>query len=134
MGDKLCVTDVGDPLPKATTSTAPFPSRTGYNEHPKLICIPIGGRCSDMRKLFTFKYARVFYGTFTLILGGIFAMFPMIPLGYIFLFIGAYLLQHRIPIFRNLMKWLRKQDKKGRLQRFEDKVDRFFQKKRKRKK
>jgi len=81
-----------------------------------------------MRRFFTFKYARVIYGTFILIVGLVFFMFPMIPLGYVLLFIGAYLLQHHIPVFARLMDWLRKRDKKGRLQQFENKVDRFFQK------
>jgi uncharacterized membrane protein HdeD (DUF308 family) len=79
-----------------------------------------------MKRLFSFKHARIFYGVIIFILGLVFAMVPMIPLGYIFLFLGAYLLQHKIPIFSRFMIWLRKRDKKGKLEKFENKVDKFF--------
>ena len=81
-----------------------------------------------MRKLFTFKYARLVYGIIILIIGAVSMLLPMIPLGYIGLFVGAYLLHHRIPMLERLMDWLREQDKQGRLQRFEDRVDNFFKK------
>lgn len=81
-----------------------------------------------MRKLFTFKYARVVYGIITMIIGAVSMLLPMIPLGYVGLFVGAYLLHHRIPMLERLMNWLREKDDKGRLQRFEERVDNFFKK------
>jgi hypothetical protein len=81
-----------------------------------------------MKKLFTFKYARVVYGVIILIIGAVSMLLPMVPLGYAGLFVGAYLLHHRIPMLERLMNWLRKKDEQGRLQRFEDRVERFFQK------
>lgn len=81
-----------------------------------------------MRKLFTFKYARIVYGSIILVIGAVSMLLPMIPLGYIGLFVGAYLLHHRIPMLERLMDWLREKDKQGRLQRFEDRVDNFFKK------
>lgn len=78
------------------------------------------------KRLFTFKYARLVYGTIILIVGAVAMLFPIIPLGYVGVFIGSYLLHHRVPILGRLMDWLRKKDKKGRLQRFEDKVEQFF--------
>jgi hypothetical protein len=79
-----------------------------------------------MRKLFTFKYARIVYGIMILLIGAVSMLLPMVPLGYIGLFVGAYLLHHRIPMLERLLDWLRKKDDKGRLQRFEDRVDNFF--------
>ncbi len=79
-----------------------------------------------MRKLFTFKYARIVYGIIILIIGAISMVLPMIPLGYIGLFVGSYLLHHRVPPLRRVMDWLREKDKKGRLQRFENWVDHLF--------
>lgn len=80
------------------------------------------------RSLFTFKYARLVYGTIILIIGAVVMLFPVIPLGYVGVFVGSYLLHHKIPILRRVMDWLRKKDDKGRLQRFEEKVEHFFQK------
>jgi hypothetical protein len=79
-----------------------------------------------MRKLFTFKYARIVYGIIILIIGAMSMVLPMIPLGYIGLFVGSYLLHHRVPPLRRVMDWLREKDKKGRLQRFENWVDHLF--------
>lgn len=66
------------------------------------------------------------YGLVAIFLGVIFFLIPWLPIGYIFLFIGSMLLESRIPLLRKLMKWLRKKDKKGRLQKVEDKVNSFF--------
>jgi uncharacterized membrane protein HdeD (DUF308 family) len=80
-----------------------------------------------MRRLFTFKYARVVYGIIVLLIGVVAMLIPMIPLGYVGVFIGAYLLHHRIPMLERLMNWLRERDDKGRLQGFEDWVEDLFQ-------
>ena len=80
-----------------------------------------------MKKLFTFRHARIVYGIIIFLIGAVTMVLPMIPLGYIGLFVGSYLLHHRIPPLKRLMDWLRKKDDQGRLQKFEDRVDRFFQ-------
>lgn len=77
-------------------------------------------------KLFKFKYSRTIYGSIALVLGVVFALIPVIPIGYIFLFIGAFLLTHRIPIFRRFKRWLRKRDDKGRLKKIEQKMEAIF--------
>jgi hypothetical protein len=79
------------------------------------------------KSLFTFKYARVVYGSIILAIGAATMLFPIIPMGYVGVFVGAYLLHHKIPFLERVMNWLRKKDKKGRLQGFEDKVEQFFQ-------
>jgi len=80
-----------------------------------------------MRKLFTFKYARIVYGIIILLIGAVTMLLPMVPLGYIGVFVGAYLLHHRIPMLKRVMNWLRERDEEGRLQQFEDWVDDLFQ-------
>ncbi len=77
-------------------------------------------------KLFKFKYSRTVYGSIALVLGVVFALIPVIPVGYLFLFIGAFLLTHRIPIFRRFKRWLKKRDDKGRLEKIEEKMEAFF--------
>lgn len=80
------------------------------------------------KSLFTFKYARVVYGSIILVIGAVAMLFPIIPMGYVGVFVGSYLLHHKVPFLERVMNWLRRKDEKGRLQRFEDKVERFFQK------
>ena len=66
------------------------------------------------------------YGIISMVLGVGFFVVPMLPFGYIFLFIGSLLLVNKVPAFKKLMKWLKKKDKKGRLEKVEGKVDNFF--------
>ena len=77
-------------------------------------------------KLFKFKYSRTVYGSIALVLGVVFALIPVIPVGYLFLFIGAFLLTHRIPIFMRFKRWLKKRDNRGRLEKIERKMEAFF--------
>ncbi len=77
-------------------------------------------------KIFQFKYARLVYGSFLLILGTTLFVIPVLPFGYVFLFAGGYLLADRIPAFRKLKRWLKKRDKKGRLDDAEEQISAFF--------
>ena len=77
-------------------------------------------------KIFRFKYARLVYGSFLLILGTTLFVIPVLPFGYVFLFAGGYLLADRIPVFRKLKRWLKRKDKKGRLDDVEDRISAFF--------
>ncbi|TXB61453.1 hypothetical protein [Phaeodactylibacter luteus] len=79
-----------------------------------------------MKRLFTFPYARVVYGVIILLVGLILMCIPVIPFGYVGVFIGAYLLHHRIPLLGQAMEWLRQRDDSGRLKRFEKQVDELF--------
>lgn len=76
--------------------------------------------------IFRFKHSRTIYGTISLLLGAGFFVIPMLPIGYIFLFAGSLLLAPRIPLFQKFMTWLKKKDKKGRLEKVEQNVDNFF--------
>ena len=69
------------------------------------------------------KHVRTVVGIIILILGGIFMFVPFIPLGYVFLFGGLFLLSTKVPIFK---KWLDKAksiDKKGKIEKVEKMVD-----------
>ncbi len=76
--------------------------------------------------VFKFKYSRIIYGILFLLLGGVFALLPMIPLGYIFIFASFLLLAKKIPL---LNKWIRRvklKDKSGKLKKVERKLNKFF--------
>ncbi len=69
------------------------------------------------------KYIRPVVGGIILLLGIVFMVVPFIPLGYIFLFGGLFLLSSEVPIFK---KWLNKakgKDKKNRIEKVEKAVD-----------
>jgi len=76
--------------------------------------------------IFKFKYSRIFYGSFLLIIGSVLFMIPVLPFGYVFIFIGGYLLADRIPIFRRFKRWLKRRDSKDRLEKVEHKLNDFF--------
>jgi UPF0716 family protein affecting phage T7 exclusion len=78
-----------------------------------------------MKRLVTFKYSRVIYGTLFSIAGIFLMLIPLIP-GYVFLFIGILLLYHRVPFLKRFIFWLKKKDSKGYLTRVEEKVNAFF--------
>jgi len=75
---------------------------------------------------FRFPYSRVIYGVVLFILGCVFALLPMIPLGYVFLFASFFLLAKKIPIFNKVIVYFKKKDKKGRLIKVEKKINHFF--------
>tara|TARA_R110002049_G_scaffold289495_2_gene472364 strand:+ start:2168 stop:2434 length:267 start_codon:yes stop_codon:yes gene_type:complete len=75
---------------------------------------------------FRFKYARIVYGSIFLLLGGVFALFPMIPLGYAFLFASFILLAKKVPALNKWIRWLKIKDKSGRLKMVEGKLNNFF--------
>jgi hypothetical protein len=69
------------------------------------------------------KYIRPVIGIIILILGGIFMMVPFIPLGYIFLFGGLFLLSTKIPLFKKWLDKAKAKDDKGRIEKVEKKVN-----------
>lgn len=74
------------------------------------------------------KYIRLVAGIIILILGAVFMIVPFIPLGYIFLFAGLFLLSFYIPAFKKPIDKLRKKDKKNRFDKVEDKIDKTEEK------
>lgn len=72
------------------------------------------------------KNLRLIVGIAVLVVGAVFMVIPFIPLGYIFLFIGAFLLADKVPFLKKFMQWLKKKDKSGKLEKAEDKVDDVF--------
>ncbi len=75
---------------------------------------------------FKFKYARIVYGFIFLFLGILFALLPMIPLGYAFLFGSLLLLAKKVPALNKWIRWLKLKDKSGRLKKVEHQLNRFF--------
>lgn len=69
------------------------------------------------------KYLRPVAGGFILLLGIVFMVVPFIPLGYIFLFGGLFLLSTEIPIFKKWLDKAKSKDKKNRIEKVEKKVD-----------
>lgn len=76
--------------------------------------------------IFKFKYSRIIYGVLFLLLGGVFALLPMIPLGYIFIFASFLLLAKKIPLLNKWIRWLKLKDKSGKLKKVERKLNKFF--------
>ncbi|MFW6371917.1 MAG: hypothetical protein ACOC10_12005 [Bacteroidota bacterium] len=69
------------------------------------------------------KYLRPVVGAVILLLGAVFMVVPFIPLGYIFLFGGLFLLSTEIPIFKKWLEKAKSKDDKGRVEKVEKKVD-----------
>ncbi len=81
-----------------------------------------------MNQLFKIKpkhkeYIRLVAGIIILILGLIFMLVPFIPLGYVFLIAGLFLLSYKIPFFRKIIDKIKRKDKKGRVEKVEKKID-----------
>ena len=68
------------------------------------------------------KYIRLVAGIVILALGAVFMVVPFIPLGYVFLFAGLFLLAYYIPSLNKVLNKIRKKDKKGRVERVEKKI------------
>ncbi len=77
-------------------------------------------------KEFFKKNLRYIIGGIVLLLGAVFMFVPFIPLGYIFLAIGAFLLAPAIPFMRKLVKYIEEKDKSNRIKKVEKKVNSFF--------
>lgn len=69
------------------------------------------------------KYIRLVVGIIILLLGGVFMLVPFIPLGYVFLFAGLFLLASYIPFLNKIITKLKKKDKKGLVKKVEKKID-----------
>jgi uncharacterized membrane protein YbaN (DUF454 family) len=69
------------------------------------------------------KYIRPVVGGIILLLGAVFMIVPFIPLGYIFLFGGLFLLSTEIPVFRKWLEKAKSKDKKNRIEKVEKTVE-----------
>ena len=69
------------------------------------------------------KYIRLATGLIILILGIVFMMFPFIPLGYLFVIAGLFLLAYQIPVLYKLINKIKHKDKKGRVEKVEKKIN-----------
>ena len=69
------------------------------------------------------KYLRLGIGILVLCLGLVFMLFPFIPLGYIFVIAGIFLLAFEIPPLKKLVNKIREKDDKGRVEKVEKHVE-----------
>jgi uncharacterized membrane protein len=69
------------------------------------------------------KYLRPTAGVICLVLGSVFMLIPFIPLGYILIFAGLFLLAAEIPFLRKYIDKIRKRDAKGRVDKVERSVE-----------
>jgi uncharacterized membrane protein len=69
------------------------------------------------------KYIRPLVGILSLILGTAFLVIPFIPLGYILLIAGLFLLTPNIPVLKKAINKLKKKDDGGKIEKVEGKVD-----------
>lgn len=68
------------------------------------------------------KYIRIGLGVILLILGVVFTLVPFIPLGYIFLVGGLFLLAYEIPALKKILNKIKARDHKGRVEKVEQKM------------
>lgn len=69
------------------------------------------------------KYIRLVAGIIILLLGAVFMVVPFIPLGYIFIFAGLFLLSFYVPFLKKPVDKLKKKDKKNRFEEVEEKIE-----------
>lgn len=74
------------------------------------------------------KYLRPVAGVVILLLGIIFMVVPFIPLGYIFVFGGLFLLSTRIPLFQKWLDKAKRHDKKNKIDKVEESVNKAEEK------
>ncbi len=63
-----------------------------------------------------------------LILGGVFMFIPFIPLGYILLIAGLFLLTSEIPVLGKTLDKIKEKDKKNRVDKVTRKIEKTEQK------
>ena len=68
------------------------------------------------------KYIKLVIGVFVLCLGLVFMLLPFIPLGYIFVVAGLFLLAYEIPALKKQIDKLKEKDSKGRVAKVEEKL------------
>ena len=69
------------------------------------------------------KYIRPVIAILTLILGGVFMLIPFIPLGYVLIFVGLFLLTPYSPKLKKWIQKLKKNDDKHVIEDAEKKVE-----------
>jgi uncharacterized membrane protein len=73
------------------------------------------------------KNLRYVFGFVALVAGTAFMFIPFIPLGYMLLAVGAFLLYPLVPVLRRLVEYFEKKDKSNTVRKIENKVNNFFE-------
>lgn len=66
------------------------------------------------------KYLRPVAGIIFLAAGAVFILIPFIPIGYILLIAGFFLLAPNLPFIRKWIRKIKKKDDKGRVEKVEE--------------
>ncbi|WP_339738489.1 hypothetical protein [uncultured Sunxiuqinia sp.] len=72
---------------------------------------------------------RYIIGGIVLLFGALFMFIPFIPLGYVFLGVGAFLLSPAIPALKRLIKFVEKKDPSDKIKKMEEKTDEIIKEK-----
>lgn len=69
------------------------------------------------------KYLRPVAGIIFLAAGAVFILIPFIPLGYILIFAGLFLLASYLPFVRKWIQKIKMKDDKGRVEKVEKEIE-----------
>ncbi len=69
------------------------------------------------------KYIRPVAGIVFLVLGSVFMLIPFIPLGYVMIFGGLFLLAFQLPFLQKWVNKIKHKDKKGRVDNMEKGIE-----------
>lgn len=68
-------------------------------------------------------YLRYVLGILIGLLGVVFMFIPFIPIGYLLIFAALFILSPKIPFLRKYVRFLKRKDKDGRLNKLEKKIN-----------
>ena len=68
------------------------------------------------------KYFRPVAGSLLLAVGIVFMLIPFIPIGYMFIIAGLFLLAYEIPALKKVLDKIKAKDSKGRVEKVEQKM------------
>lgn len=69
------------------------------------------------------SYIQYAIGTLVGVAGIAFMFIPFIPVGYLLLFLALFILSPKIPFFKKIIRFLKKKDKKGQINKAEEKIN-----------
>ena len=74
------------------------------------------------------KKSRVVIGGATILLGLVFMLIPFIPLGYLLIIAGLFIISPLVPKTERLIEKAKKRDKRGRVEKAQIKADKLVAK------
>ncbi|RED94896.1 hypothetical protein [Marinoscillum furvescens] len=68
-------------------------------------------------------YLRYVLGVLIGLIGVVFMFIPFIPIGYLLIFMALFILSPKIPFLKKYVRFLKRKDKDGRLNKLEKKIN-----------